>query len=151
MQVRSANGDYLTELFNEIPGITPAKEHEGTTRNAYHLYMFRFDSAHFDGLTRDEFIKALRAEGVPCSTGYGQMNSSEYVRGLAENKHYLKVYGEKTMKEWLERNHCPQNDKLTKDQAVWFTQPMLLGDRSDMDKIAEAVRRIQKHATELKG
>ncbi|MGI6573887.1 MAG: aminotransferase class I/II-fold pyridoxal phosphate-dependent enzyme [Fermentimonas sp.] len=151
MQIRSENGDYLTELFNEIPGITPAKEHEGTTRNAYHLYMFRFDSAHFDGLTRDEFIKALTAEGVPCSSGYGQMNSSEYVRGLAENKHYLKVYGEKTMKEWLERNHCPQNDKLTKEQAVWFTQPMLLGDRSDMDKIAEAVRRIQKHATELKG
>jgi hypothetical protein len=26
---------------------------------------------------------------------------------------------------------------------------MLLGPRSDMDKIAEAIRRIQKHAAEL--
>ncbi len=113
--------------------------------------MFRYDSAHFDGLSRDEFIKALSAEGVPCSRGYGQMNSSDYVKGLASNKHYLKIYGEKTMKEWLERNHCPQNDKLTKEQSVWFTQGMLLGERSDMDKIADAIRRIQKHATELKG
>jgi len=147
---RSENAAYLTRIFNEIPGITPAKLYRGTTNSAYHLYMFRYDQSKFAGLSRDRFIEALSAEGIPCSRGYGQMNSSDYVRGLASNKHYLKIYGEKTMKEWLERNQCPQNDKLTKEQSLWFTQTMLLGERSDMDKIAEAVRRIQKFAKELK-
>jgi perosamine synthetase len=32
---------------------------------------------------------------------------------------------------------------------VWFTQPMLLGERSDMDQIAEAIRKIQAHAAEI--
>lgn len=149
-RIRSENAAYLTQLFNEIPGITPAKLYNGVTNSAYHLYMFRYDQSKFAGLSRDRFIEILSAEGIPCSKGYGQMNSSEYVQGLASNKHYLKIYGEKIMKEWLERNQCPQNDKLTKEQSLWFTQTMLLGSRSDMEKIADSVRCIQKYAKELK-
>lgn len=146
---RSENANYLTGLLNEIPGIMPAKLYDGATRSAYHLYMFRYDKAHFDGLNRTKFIEALRAEGVPCSAGYGMMNKDAYVTGLAKNKHYLRIYGEKTMQQWLERNHCPQNDKLSGEQGVWFTQTMLLGTRTDMEQIAEAIRKIQKHAGEL--
>lgn len=147
---RSDNASYLTELFNEIPGITPAKLHKGTTNSAYHLYMFRYDKNQFQGMSRERFFEAMAAEGIPCSAGYGQMNSGGYVQGLAKNPHYLKIYGEKTMKEWLERIHCPQNDKLTKEESVWFTQTMLLGERNDMEKIADAVRRIQKNAGKIK-
>src|SRR5690606_6347914 len=143
---RSENAAYLDEQLNRIGGITPAKLYPGTTRSAYHLYMFRYDAKRFGGLSREKFLNALSAEGVPCSPGYGKMNLSEYVTGLATNKHYLKIYGEKTMKEWLERNRCPQNDKLAYQQAVWFTQNMLLGSREDMDQIAEAIRKIRKHA-----
>jgi dTDP-4-amino-4,6-dideoxygalactose transaminase len=147
---RSQNATYLTKLFNEISGITPAKLYEGTTNSAYHLYMFRYNKSHFAGMSRARFIEALSAEGVPCSKGYGQMNKDTYVTGLANNKYYLKIYGEKTMKQWLERNQCPQNDKLTNEESVWFTQNMLLGTTRDMEQIAEAVRKIQKFANELK-
>ena len=148
-ETRSANAKYLTELLSEIPGIEPAKWYPGTTRSAYHLYMFRYQKEHFGGLSRDKFVKAINAEGIPCSTGYGQMNRDEYVTGLAKNPHYLRIYGEKTMKEWLERNQCPQNDKLTSEQALWFLQTMLLGTRENMEQIAAAIRKIQKYATEI--
>ena len=146
---RSENAAYLTSLLNEIPGIFPAKLYEGTTNSAYHLYMFRYDKTHFANLDRSKFLKALSAEGVPCSSGYGTMNKEKYVTGLATNRHYLKIYGEKTMQEWLERNQCPQNDILAGEQAVWFTQTMLLGSKADMEQIAEAIGKIQKHAAEL--
>src|SRR5690606_13395599 len=133
---------YLTQLLNEIPGIEPAKLYPGTTQSAYHLYMFRYLSEHFNGLSRQQFVRALAAEGIPCSVGYGQMNKDQYVTGLATNPHYLKIYGEKTMKEWLERNQCPQNDQLTGEQAVWFLQYMLLGSRENMEQIAEAIKKI---------
>lgn len=42
----------------------------------------------------------------------------------------------------------PGNDKLC-DEAVWFTQTMLLGPRTDMDVIAGAIRKIQRHAASL--
>jgi hypothetical protein len=53
------------------------------------------------------------------------------------------------MKQWLERNLCPQNDKLT-EQALWFLQYMLLGTKDDMERIAHAIRKIQKYAADLK-
>jgi dTDP-4-amino-4,6-dideoxygalactose transaminase len=146
---RTENANYLTRMLGEIPGIKPAELYEGVTRSAYHLYMFRYDKAHFAGLDRAKFIAALGADGVPCSAGYSVMNKDAYVSGLAKNKHFLKIYGEKRMQEWLERNEdCPGNEQLCQE-AVWFTQNMLLAPRAQMDQIAEAIRRIQKHATEL--
>ena len=146
---RSDNAAYLTTLLNEIPGIHPAKLYEGTTNSAYHLYMFRYDKSFFAGLERSKFLQALNAEGVPCSSGYGTMNKDKYVTDLASNRHYLRIYGKQTMQQWLERNQCPQNDILAGEQGVWLTQTMLLGSRTDMEQIAEAVRKIHRHAATL--
>ena len=148
-QRRTENATYLSKLLSEIPGIKPAKLYEPATRSAYHLYMFRYDGAQFAGLTRGKFMEALQAEGVPCSGGYGEMNKQEYVSNLAKDKRFLKIYGEAKLNEWLARNQdCPQNEKLCQ-QAVWFTQNMLLGPRADMERIAQAIGRIQKHGAEL--
>lgn len=146
---RWENAQYLTKLLKDIPGITPAKLYPGTTQSAYHLYMFRYNKNQFAGLSRNKFLEALTAEGVPNSPGYGAMNKSSYVTALAGNKHYLKIYGEKTMKEWLERNECPQNDLLTSEQSVWLYQTMLLGTKNDMEQIANAIRKIQKYAADI--
>jgi dTDP-4-amino-4,6-dideoxygalactose transaminase len=136
-------------MLAEIPGIKPAKLHEQATRSAYHLYMFRYDASAFAGLDRGKFLESLQAEGVPCSAGYGEMNKGDYVSALAQDKHFLRIYGEARLKEWLGRNQdCPQNQQLCR-QVVWFTQNMLLGPRADMEKIAEAIRRIHKHSAEL--
>ncbi len=40
------------------------------------------------------------------------------------------------------------NDQLC-EEAVWLGQNQLLAGRSDMDQIAEAVRKIRAHAGEL--
>ena len=144
--LREQNASYLNKILNDIGGVVPAKLYEGTTRSAYHLYMFRYLKDQFAGLSREKFMDALQAEGIPCAAGYGQMNKEAYVTSLAKNPHYLRIYGEKGMNEWLERSECPQNDKLTGEQSVWFFQTMLLGSRDDMDKIGIAIKKIKKHA-----
>jgi len=145
---RTENAAYLTKLLGEIPGIVPAKMYEGCTRNAYHLYMYRYKKEHFANLTKAKFMAALQKEGVPCSGGYSPLNKNDYVLGLTKSRHYQKLYPGEVLNNWAERNHCPKNDQLCQE-AVWFTQNMLLGPRSDMEQIAEAVRRIQSHASEV--
>jgi dTDP-4-amino-4,6-dideoxygalactose transaminase len=147
---RTRNIEYLNSLFEEIPGITPAKKYDGVTNVSYHLYMFRYDKSYFAGMSRQRFIQALSAEGVETWAGYGRLNREAYVAGLQNNKHYQKIYGEKGMKDWFERIQCPQNDKLTDEQSLWFGQTMFLGSTREMDQIAEAVRKIQKNAAQLK-
>jgi dTDP-4-amino-4,6-dideoxygalactose transaminase len=147
-RVREQNAEYLTRQLREIPGITPARMYEGCTRNAYHLYMFRYDKAHFAGLPRARFLKALQAEGIPCTGGYTPLNQEPFLRNALESRPFRSVYSAADIAAYQARNHCPANDKLC-EQAVWFFQTMLLGSRSDMDQIAEAVRKVHRHAAAL--
>jgi dTDP-4-amino-4,6-dideoxygalactose transaminase len=142
---REQNAAHLTKLLGDIPGIKPAAMYEGCTRNAYHLYMFRYDASAFAGLTRAMFLKALRAEGVPASGGYTPLNKEPFLKNTLASRGYKKIYPAKELSDWVARNECPANDRLC-NEAVWLTQTMLLGERSDMDQIAAAVEKIRRHA-----
>jgi dTDP-4-amino-4,6-dideoxygalactose transaminase len=146
---REENAAYLTKLLQEIPGIAPARMYEGCTKNAYHLYMFRYDQAHFANLPRSRFIEALHAEGIPCSPGYSPLNKEPFIKFTLSSRAYRKIYPPNVLNEYEERNHCPENDRLC-EEGVWMFQTMLLGSKQDMDQIAEAIRKIQKNAGELR-
>lgn len=146
---REDNAGYLTNLFDEIDGISPARMYEGCTRNAYHLYMFRYDPHAFAGLPREGFVKALRAEGVHCSTGYRPLNKDKFLEHTFKSRAFRSIYSDKELSDWRERNHTPENDRLC-SEAVWLTQSKLLGSPEDMEQIAEAVRKIQAFAPEIR-
>jgi len=145
---RWENAKYLSGLLRQIPGISPARLYEGCTRSSYHLYMFRYEQEHFAGLDHEKFIDALCKEGVPAGSGYNQLNTDKYVTTLADNRHYQRLYSKETLARWQKQANCPQNDQLC-SQSVWLAQTMLLGSKTDMEQIAEAVQRIQKHAGEV--
>lgn len=148
-KTREQNAAYLTGMLDEIPGIETARTYEGCTRNAYHLYMFRYRKEAFAELPRATFLKAMGAEGIPCSGGYRPLNKSPFLTNVLRSKGYRAIYPERVLAEWEERNQCPANDRLC-EEAVWLTQPMLLGPRRDMDQIAEAIRKIQAQAGAVK-
>jgi perosamine synthetase len=147
-RTREENAAYLTGLLKQIPGITPARMYEGCTRNAYHLYMFRYDASRFSGLPRAAFLKALRAEGVPAGAGYSPLNKEPFLEEAFSRRGFRTIYSKSRLDAWRERNRCPQNDRLC-TEAAWMVQTMLLGPRQDMDEIAEAIRKVQTHAAQL--
>jgi len=147
-RTREENAKYLTNMLKEIPGIQPAKMYEGCTRNAYHLYMLRYKPEQFADLPRAKFLAALSAEGIPCSSGYSPLNKEAFIKGTLSARGYERVYSKERLAKWEEQNQCPENDKLC-EEGVWFFQTMFLGPRSDMDQIAEAIRKIHAHAGEL--
>jgi perosamine synthetase len=147
-RTRDANAAYLTRLLQQIPGITPAKMYEGCTRNAYHLYMFRYDATRFSGLPRAAFLKALGAEGVPALSGYSPLNKEPFLEDALSAPGFQTIYSKARLDTWRAQNRCPQNDRLC-TEAVWLVQTMLLGPRQDMDDIAEAIRKVQANAAQL--
>jgi perosamine synthetase len=147
-KTREENARYLTRQIQEIPGISPARSYPGCTRNAYHLYMFRYDPEQFAGVPRERFIKALGAEGIPCSGGYTPLNRESFLTEAIHSKGFQSIYGADRLGAYEKNNHCPENDRLC-TEAVWFTQTMFIGERTDMDQIAEAIRKIHRHAAEL--
>jgi perosamine synthetase len=147
-KTRDANAKYLTGLLKDIPGLAPAKMYDGCTRNAWHLFMCRYKPKEFAGLSRDKFLKALGAEGISASGGYGNVAWDKFIQESYATRGAQRVYPKKTLADWAERYRVPEYEKLCND-AVWFTQTMLLGPRGDMDDIAAAVRKIHANAEAL--
>lgn len=148
---RNENATYLKSLIKDIPGIVPYKLYDHVTRSAFHLFAFRFKQDDFKGLSREAFLKAMRAEGVPCSSGYVPLNTQPFLNETFQSSNYRKVYSKEALdiKKYNERNYCPENELLCKE-AVWLTQNMLLAGKQDMDAISVAMNKVYKNADQLK-
>jgi perosamine synthetase len=142
-KVRTENALYLTSMLKEIAGIAPARMYDGCTRNAYHLYMFRYDQERFGGRPRAAFLKSLAAEGISASGGYTPLNTQPFLKTTLQSRGYQRLFPSKVLAGWADHNRCPANDRLC-EEAVWFTQTVLLAPRSSMERIATAIRKIQK-------
>jgi len=148
---RNENATYLKSKIKDIPGIMPYELYKNVTRGAFHLFPFRYNPEGFKGLSRENFLKALRAEDIPCSSGYAVLNTQAFLNDTFQSNAYQKVYPRELLdiRKYNERNTCPNNDKLC-TEAVWFTQNMLLGSRHDMDAIASAIEKVHKNAEQIK-
>lgn len=65
---RNALGDRLTEAIRDVPGVTPHPVLPDC-RSSYWFYMGRMDPDVL-GVSRDDFARAVAAEGVPVGAGY---------------------------------------------------------------------------------
>lgn len=148
--VRLKNALYLDKKLSEIPGIHPYKLVEGNNRSAYHMYPFRFVAKEFGDVSRQTFLKALAAEGVPCSAGYGKQNHDGLIEEALNSRGYQRLFSKKRLKQWREENRLPGNDRLA-EQAITFYQSMLLGTEADMDDIVNAVTKIYENRELLAG
>ena len=148
--LRLANATYLDEKLRKITGIIPYKLASGGTRSAYHLYPFRYISMEFNDVPKETFINALRAEGIPCSSGYGPQNKDGLIEDTLNSKGYKRLFSESRLKKWREENILPGNDKVC-NEAVTFYQNILLGSQGDMDDIIKAITKIYENRDSLKG
>jgi perosamine synthetase len=148
---RNVNAEYLRGMIKDIPGILPYDLTDKVTRAAFHLFPFRYKKEEFSGLSRNEFLNALDAEGIPCSGGYEQLNKMAYLKNVFKTKNYQLMYPSEMLDydKYMERNQCPANDQLC-EEAVWFGQNMLIAEKTDMDDIASAIDRIHKNAGKIK-
>jgi dTDP-4-amino-4,6-dideoxygalactose transaminase len=149
--IRNENAQYLKSKIQDIPGILPFKLTKNVTRISAWQFSLRYKKEAFQGMSRDEFLKALRAEGIPCSSGYVTQNDKPYLKDAFESKNFRKMYPAKKLDfaKFVEKNYCPENNLLC-EEAVWFSQNMLLGSKTDMDDIAMAIEKVHKNAGELK-
>lgn len=150
--LRNKNAEYLKSKIAKIPGILPYKLYDHVTRASFHLFPFRYIKEEFNGLPRDKFFRALRAEGVPASGGYtGLLFSMPYLNDAFQSKNYQKMYPKDMLdfKKFVANNQCPESEKLSNETGVWISQSMLLGTQSDMDDIYNAIEKIHKNSAKI--
>jgi dTDP-4-amino-4,6-dideoxygalactose transaminase len=145
---RRENAARLSASLKEIPGIQPARLPENS-QAVWHLYPFRYDADKFDGLPRGTFIKAMRAEGIPCSTGYQE----QYFDGLLDeaiaSRGFKRLFSAQRLKDYRDSFQELKGNRQVCATTVAMTQNLLLSEPADIDRIGEAIRKIQAHGAEL--
>jgi dTDP-4-amino-4,6-dideoxygalactose transaminase len=145
---RRQNAARLSASLKEIPGILSARLPENS-QAVWHLYPFRYDADKFQGLPRETFIKAMRAEGIPCSTGYQE----QYFDGLLDeaiaSRGFKRLFSAERLKEYRESFQELKGNREVCATTVAIPQNLLLAEATDVDRIGEAIRKIQAHGAEL--
>jgi len=144
---RDRNGQALAARLKQLPGIYPQKRPADCTRHSYHLFMLRLDPQEF-GVPRAAVIKALQAEGIPCSAGYG---FSLYAQPMFRNKAFGPFLPKAKAKLRYDKVRCPNSDLLCQEQCLWLEQGLFLGSRQDIDDIARAFEKIHAQRDALRG
>ncbi len=135
---RDRNGLYLAELLRNIEGITPLLRPPEATRHSCHLFPFKYDRSKFNNLPKNEFAAILAAEGVPCFMGYPE---PIYRQPVFQEKNFFSYVIPESVS--YTDVSCPECEKACHDTGMWISQSVFLGDKKDMEKIAEAVYKIK--------
>jgi dTDP-4-amino-4,6-dideoxygalactose transaminase len=143
---RHRNGRLLDKLLSQIPGITPQKCDSRCTRNGQYAYIFHVDGRQFDGISTENFIAALNAEGIPTQASYPPLHELDCFRNGEYRKRLSGVQATET--HAFLRQPFP-NTQRAAWETVWIPQFALLGDEEDMNEIATAIRKIQQNAADI--
>ncbi|WJH34431.1 DegT/DnrJ/EryC1/StrS family aminotransferase [Paenibacillus sp. CC-CFT747] len=132
---RERNARRLTELLNGIEGIRVLPRDPRVTRHAYHLFLFGLQPELEERIGKADFIARVQAEGIPVHPGYVSLNRNKAVRAAV-----TRLTGQ-------EREvTCPVSERFSDRLGMWLHQNVLLAGDSDMQDIAEAVRKVAEWA-----
>jgi len=145
-QRRHQNARLLDKLLSQIPGITPQQLDPRCTRNGHYAYIFHVDAKHFSGANTENLTQAVNAEGIPNQASYPPVHALD----VFQNGEYRKRLSgaQATEAHGFLKAQYPVTHRAAWE-TIWIPQPALLGDEEDIQEIAAAWSKIQKHAKEL--
>jgi dTDP-4-amino-4,6-dideoxygalactose transaminase len=136
----------LREGLGAIKGISPIARDPRVTREVIYAFVFLADESAL-GVSRNRFVRAMRAEGIPCGVG----NDPVYRSALfpRESAAYLKaceLAGASAARITID---CPVAERLFEHAMVAVPHECLLGDDRDVDDIIAVAVKVASGAAEL--
>jgi dTDP-4-amino-4,6-dideoxygalactose transaminase len=146
-RLRAERAARLNEGLSAIEGLALLNRDERLTTQAIYQYVFKYNAESFGGASRNRFVAALEAEGVPCD---GLFYEPVYRSALfqVEARDFLQL--EANPLPWSQA-HCPVAERAAYQEAVWLPHQILLGGESQVDDVVEAIHKIQNNLDELLG
>ena len=140
METREQNARLLYSRLEGIRGIElfPLRD---DFKYAWHLFMFRLEEDIVREVDKRRFAEALTAEGIPTEGGYVNLAGQKLFRSEAVRRRLSRPVD-------YSAGDLPATDKACAE-TLWFSQNMLLGDESDIDDIADGVRKVLGSLDEL--
>lgn len=139
---RMENAAYLDSRLAGLDCVYTMKNDPKITKNSLHLYTLGIREEKLGSVSRADFLRALNAEGIPLATGYFPIYTFPCVTGEYANRCMDKPVDTKP--------DTPVTELVSNHEGCWFYHSVLLGDKKDMDDIANAVIKVYENLDELR-
>ncbi len=144
---RMAGAAYLGDGLEAVGGIKLLKRDPRITQRGFYFFILRYDRSQFAGVTRDRFLQALRAEGVPCAAGY---EMPLYKQAAFKREHVASLLGRRPEDVPDYPNlRLPVAERFCAEEQITIPHPVLLAEETSLQLIVDAVAKIKAHADEL--
>jgi len=133
--------------LSNIAGVSLLRKDERQTTRAIYQFVFKYDAEAFRGASRDRFVAALEAEGIPAD---GLFYEPVYKSALfnVDPRDFPALGSSGGELPWA-KTTCPVAERAAYLESVWLPHQLLLGTEEDVDQITEAVLKIQNNLDEL--
>jgi len=138
---RMENAAYLDARIREMPFAYSMRPDARVTRNSYHLELVGIREEMLRGISRGRFLEALNAEGIPLVPGYLPAYDFGCVGGAYARRC---VGGEINVHPDL-----PHAERMARHEGCWLYHSVLLGEKADMDDIADGMLKVYENLDEL--
>jgi dTDP-4-amino-4,6-dideoxygalactose transaminase len=143
---KSRSADRLRKGLGSITGLSPVARDPRVTREVIYAFVFLVDESAL-GVSRNRFVRALRAEGIPCGVANDPVyRSALFPRESAPYRKAVELAGANPDTAAID---CPVAERLFEHTIVSIPHECLLGDHSDLDDIIAAAAKVASKATDL--
>lgn len=143
--------EYLSSKINNIEGIIPPFVPD-SNEHVYFVYPVKLDADKLK-INRDIFAAALKAEGIPCGTGYVRPiylePSYRSLKGYGNDgcPYKCPFYGKNIS---YNSGDCPVCERMHFNELIVLPVCRSPQTEKDMDDVAEAIRKIANNIDEIK-
>jgi dTDP-4-amino-4,6-dideoxygalactose transaminase len=142
---KMAGAKHLGNLLKKIGGIEPLPEDKRITRRGYYFFLMRYNKEEWKGLHREDFLRAVNAEGMG-GVGMGRAYGRPiYKYPLFQD---LKVPA-KYARSQYKKVCCPATERAMEGEVVSLSHQYLLAPKATLAKIAEAVAKVKDNVDAL--
>ena len=125
IKTRQANAERLTKGLDGLDVLSTPSVDQRVSQHSYYLYLLTLDTEKVPGLTKEAFVNALTAEGIPCSSGYPHPLYRNIVFGAYD----------------LGDINCPEAERMCRD-TFWLSHEVMLASAERVTDTIDAITKV---------
>ncbi|MBO9154507.1 DegT/DnrJ/EryC1/StrS family aminotransferase [Chitinophaga sp. GCM10012297] len=149
--LRNKNVAYLNSKLKGFAGLVPQKQYEGTESGGFYNWALSYKKEHFNNASRQQFLKAVAAEGIALSPYIPNgLHREAWIDHILELDEYKNIFPAERLKKFREdAAQMPGCDQVCAEMIVLPGSGPLIAGTADMDDIINAIMKVYENRDKL--
>src|SRR5215472_6437882 len=150
-KTREQNMKQLESRLKDTCGIGLLKPDPRITRLAPYGYVLKYFSEQANDVRRAAFVAALQLEGIPCDGLFYEPVYKSSLFPVDPTDYPALSWGRPKPLDLRNIYKCAEAERAAYHEAVWFPHYLFLGEKKEIDTIANAIEKVVTNIEELRG